>query len=449
MARLTEKTHALKVRLRFALKGPLVLKAESVEDYFDHVLDRTPDGRVHINGYVWASLLRRAVGRLREHHGVFTSIGGFREDLHTGVSSFWFEPSFVQVPHRQARPGIRIDRCLGSVQEGALYVVETLPQGVPLEMNFAVFLSPEEVSHADAIVRDIQRALYVIEHSGENIGGNWSYGCGHLRFVEGTCRVLDLRRPEDRAALREPLKNGQPLRVEPAEGFVRPWVRFHVKARIRPGQMLAVHSEEFYSIREYPELPDKFVYRCWVYDPEEAKFKLLPVIPGKALRQALLSVPLERKLRTLGRDICENVSHVCTCSHCNRNRKKGARKPQVRVEGCQCLRCQWFGSTDRGGQVAVTDAIVSSAETVLLRRIQLCEHSMQNINLFLEEYLTKGDFEFDIIVDGPEGPVEEISALLDEMSVMSACPPGWFRLGANTTSAGQVEVLHWQKEVYE
>ncbi|MCP4107481.1 MAG: hypothetical protein GY749_18380 [Desulfobacteraceae bacterium] len=69
------------------------------------------------------------------------------------------------------------------------------------------------------------------------------------------------------------------------------------------------------------------------------------------------------------------------------------------AKSCGCKRCTWFGSVDKRGIVSVADSTVKNSETVVLSRIQLCEHSMQNMNLFSGEFLSQGDFTVDILID--------------------------------------------------
>jgi hypothetical protein len=172
--------------------------------------------------------------------------------------------------------------------------------------------------------------------------------------------------------------------------------------------------------KTYAEFPDSFVYRRFRANGDE----IIPemVIPGRTIRQALFSVPIERKLRSLNQD-------VCNASSCG-----------------SCQRCKWFGSTEQGGIVSVTDAVVGDAQKVVLSRIQLCEHSMQNNNLFSGEYLAGGSFSFEIIVDqsladtSPSKLCEEIEWALKEMMKNENSPEGWYRLGATSTCTGQIEV---------
>lgn len=150
----------------------------------------------------------------------------------------------------------------------------------------------------------------------------------------------------------------------------------------------------------------------------------------------------------MGEDICSNPSDKYTCSECEAYGKNNSRAKKS--PDCPCKRCKWFGCTDRGGIVAVLDAEVLGAETENLRRIQLCEHSMQNVNMFLEEYLKKGTFNIEILIDCsrdgsvPEELISEIECVLNEMKADSAAPPGWHRLGASSTCTGQVCVASWQ-----
>jgi len=111
-----------------------------------------------------------------------------------------------------------------------------------------------------------------------------------------------------------------------------------------------------------------------------------------------------------------------------------------------CKRCIWFGDIDGGGIISVGDAFVKESRTEIIHRIQLCEHSMQNIQLFNGQYLTSGKFTLNIIIDRarketcPDELFAEVTTILDEMKPDCNPPPGWYRLGATTTCTGQLEV---------
>ena len=440
--------YALKVSAMFRLRTPLVIRTPSDEDYLDHKVERTPDDRLHINGYVWASLLRRAAERIDGLPDVFNKIGKY--DGTMGVSPFWFESTIVPLRITDIRPGIRIDRRLGTAARGALYSEEIVPAGHKIPVDFMVFL--ENNDDVDEIVDSIEKIFHLIDDGIENIGGNWSYGYGRLRFLEGRYRVLDLADDDERGALWLPPDSGETITLQRPE-VKSPYLKITVNARISDGQMMAIHSElpplhfDFASEELMPEYPDHFVFRSFILGPPEDTPSHEVVIPGKAIRQALFSVPIERKLRTLGEDICDSIDDKCTCSRCKthrRNNTKTRRSPD-----CECKRCLWFGSTDAGGIIAVTDAVVEESETEYLRRIQLCEHSMQNVNLFLEEFLVKGSFKFEILIDMKNNKektdqlIKLVTEILEEMKGVNA-PEGWHRLGASSTCTGNVIVKDWK-----
>jgi hypothetical protein len=97
--------------------------------------------------------------------------------------------------------------------------------------------------------------------------------------------------------------------------------------------------------------------------------------------------------------------------------------------------------------VAVTDAPLTGYKCEVVNRLQLCEHSMQNMNLFSGEYLTGGTFAFRIVIDESRIGSEEdrlallaaITSQLDELAGKDS-PPGWNRLGGTSTCTGQVQV---------
>jgi len=442
--KLTQSKNAVQFSVNCELAAPLLLRSGKTGDFSDSAIERTPDGRLHINGYVWASLIRRSLDRLSAAKGIAETVGAYPEDIGPndplkGVSPLWCEAAFVDVGlgARQdddglfptdIRPGNRIDRKWGTVAITALYSDEVLPPGHPAPLAFTYFCDDPE-----AVEKQLLAALWVIDQGVENIGGGWTYGFGRLRLKRVRTRRLDLTQPEDRDMLwdydNEAGWTEIPLEdiSTPNPDIARPWRVFRVEAGILDGQLMAVQTETPpLDIGPVPEdgFPDTFVFRRSRAGAPASEI----VIPGKAIRQALLSVPLERRHRGRGEDVCDG-------------------SPQK--NGCDCVRCRWFGSTEKRGMASVTDAVVRNPETVFLNRIQLCEHSMQNMNLFTGEFLSKGDFSFDIVLDDPaesetsmEEFADELLRLLDEMTPghNNAGPPGWHRLGGTSTCTGQVEI---------
>ncbi len=432
---------AIKINCRFRLDTPLIIRTASDEDYLDLMVERTPDDKLHINGYVWASLVRRAASRVKGLPEIFSSIGDYDGNL--GVSPFWFESTVIPLIITDIRPGIRVDRRFGSVSEGALYSEEIVPPGYEIPLEFTIFLKESEA--VGDVVGALGRILHVIDGGIENIGGNWSYGFGRLSLIDANYRVIDLTSDSGIGQLWTSQGDEHPLEKVKPETVV-PWSKIEVEAKILDGQIMAIHSDmppmDFKGgAKPLPEYPDHFVFRGFVVESGKPVHRV--VIPGKAIRQALLSVPVERRLRTRGDDICLTPADRCTCNRCNSYRK--ANRNSRSAPDCTCKRCRWFGSTEQGGIIAVTDAVVENEETEYIRRIHLCEHSMQNINLFLEEFLTAGKFRFEIIIDRRDDSsdelVEMITATLEEMEA-NGSPPGWLRLGASSTCAGQVQVTN-------
>lgn len=458
MNNFTDYSFATKFNIVFTAKTPILIRSGLEGDFTDSTLDKTPDGKkLHINGYVWASLLRRSLERIGDYQSLATEVGKYENPDQIGVSPFWFESSFVPLSAIDIRPGIKIDRQYGVTVQGALYHDEFAPVGQEIPMSFTYF--HREEAESARICEALLAALNVIDQGIENIGGGWSYGYGRLNVESITYRTLNLRDQSDRAILwsTEQVKGNRNLEFERQKlqesKLVKKWIKYNVRAKITDGQLLAIHSNHLPSLSGIPpeiaslkHIPDAFVLRRYSLINNSPKSEI--VIPGKAIRQTLFSVPIERKLRTLGKDICQNPSEYCTCKRCETERQKN--KNLKRAENCECLRCKWFGSTEGGGIIAVTEALVKNPDTVILNRIQLCEHSMQNINLFSEEYLRSGEFEFEIIIDcsredtEPKALLKEIDWLLHD--IKENAPPGWYRIGANNTCTGQVSILEFTKE---
>ncbi|MCP4347890.1 MAG: hypothetical protein GY795_20500 [Desulfobacterales bacterium] len=431
--KLTEAKKAVKFSVDFRLRTSLLLRSGKAGEFTDSTIEKTGDGRfLHINGYVWASLLRRALGRGKNTEKMARDIGNY-EKPRQEVSPLWCEASFADLFHGSIpgnpgkvtlaiRPGIKVNREWGTTAVGALYTDELVPPGYEITMNFNYFSNDPE-----GVKKNITGALWIINEGIENIGGGWSYGHGRLEVLRIRTKELDLTSETDRDILwdYEKVTWETDNELEKPE-IEKPWKKISFKAEIPEGQLLAVTTAvPPFDITAYPgdNLPDAFVFRQYPAGKTEPEI----VIPGKAVRQALLSVPIERRLRTAGERVCLDTTIT---------------------KGCNCKRCIWFGSVDKRGIVSVADAVVNNSETAVLSRIQLCEHSMQNMNLFSGEFLSQGDFTVDILIDREyetddccDELVGLINGLLDEMKPDRNAPPGWYRLGGNSACTGQIRVV--------
>jgi len=446
--------HAVKFSVDIRLKTPLMLRSGKAGVYTDSSIEKTQDGDLHINGYVWASLMRRALKRLEgaDVEKMAASVGFYpalekksgknetADDALSGVSPLWCEASFLKILPEDASPdmvaadirhGIRIDRKMGAVSTGTLYSDEVLPPGYQVTLNFNYFCDAPEDAETNLF-----KALWIIEQGIENIGGGWSYGYGRLEILNVKTKRIDMTKAEDRKVLWqygqiEKWDINTPLKtIQPDPPAIRlAWTRIQGKAIVADGQLMAIKTTipplEFED--QVNELPDTFVFRQNRIKSLEQKPEAEIVITGKAIRQALLSVPIERKFRSADETMCPGIT---------RKKKDGEK-------GCTCKRCRWFGSVDRRGSVSVMDATVQNPETTILHRIQLCEHSMQNMNLFSGEFLCKGEFEINILIDHAHGNKQElldsVEKILSEINENNAAvPPGWHRIGGTSTCTGQI-----------
>jgi hypothetical protein len=415
------------LRLRTSLLLRSGLPGESADD----TIERTSDGRLHVSGLVWAGLLRRALARTADGRALAKTIGKY--ETPEGVSPLWCESSLGALPGADLRPGIRIDRKWGVAAEGALYQEEAVPPGLTLRLNFNFFCRKGE---EEAGLARFAAALWVIDQGIENIGGGWSYGFGRLAVASLRFRFLDLVRPADRELLWrfDDDLDWTPERMPKHPAIAAPWMKVTLQAGILPGQLLAVHSRTPSAewLLAAQDLPDSFVFTRRVLAPD-GTLKEEPVIPGKAIRQALIRNALARKFETAGEGACP---------------ASGGRAPS----GCACQICRWFGNGQTRGIIAVIDAPVRQAQPVVLNRVQLCEHSLQNMNLFNGEYLCGGEFEIEILVDGEDdgrnwlGLAGELRALAEELKDDGAAPPGWHRIGATAACTGQVRVTDIREE---
>lgn len=453
-------TKTIKFSVGFVLATPLLIKSGLQGEFTDSSIEKTPDGEyLHINGYVWSSLLRRALLRLKGGEDFAKRIGKYEQEQTPllGVSPLWCESSFINLIETDVRAGNKIDRKYGTASNSALYSDEHVPPGYTIKLNFNYFLVDSEEN--TTTIELFLKTLDVINDGIENIGGGWSYGLGRLKLVDTNpvkVKELDLKKPDDRKILWtfDGIEWAQPKDIKYSEeDKLKGWYRFRIQAKIAEAQLLAVHSN--YPIldehKDYSEMPDSFVYQR--YRIEGSKAIAEYVIPGKTIRQALLSIQIERKLRTIGETICDTPSDICTCKTCVDYRQQNNKKKENSPD-CACKRCKWFGNTEHSGIIAVSDAVIENADPEILHRVQLCEHSMQNIHLFSGEYLKNGKFSFDIWIDcsrresDPEGLKKEVGLLLGEMKKDSKAPPGWYRMGATSTCTGQVVIDSIENKIF-
>ncbi|WP_028575719.1 RAMP superfamily CRISPR-associated protein [Desulfonatronovibrio hydrogenovorans] len=438
--------YALKIRVQFRLQTPLSLKSGYEGDLADSSIEKTPDNKMlHINGYVWASLMRRSLMQSGQEE-LARLVGSYPDDEanETGVSPVWCSPGFCDLKALDIRPGNRIDRKYGTVAAKALYSEELVSPGIEPCLNAVIFC--EDKNKAEEWARSLPDALAIIDAGLETIGGNWSYGLGRLAPLNFMTRTLNLTNEHDLDLLwsQDVEKWDENKAWEELSSKSRlvkgKWSRLRVKARVADGQLLAVSTQapplefdlEKYGLAKNSKLPDTFVYqeKQVISGRPESRY----IIPGKAFRQAVLSRELERRLRSQGEQICYGD-------------QKSSNNDQESSKRCDCTRCRWFGNTEWRGLVSVSDAEVIDPDIAILNRIQLCEHSMQNMNLFSGAYLKQGEFELDIIVDMSRNQAEgreayqAIKALCEEMKPEGSAPPGWYRLGKTSTCTGQIEIF--------
>jgi len=432
---------ALVFDIAFSLRTPLLLRTGDGDDIADNTIDKTPDNNLHINGYVWASLIRRAFSRLKKGVGLTRDIGKYNDAAEDkGVSSLWCESSIEPLHDSDYRYGIQVHRKWGATTTGAMFTEENVPAGSMIHLKGVWFMpdSAKSDQSIDDIGRIFSEALWVIDQGIENIGGGWSYGFGRLKFESGQTWQLDLTQPAHRQTLFPAgVRRPDTLIATPVDlpvdhpAVISPWKTYELQFQIAPGQLMGIHTR--YPILERDDLPDEMpdtvVFQRRIWNPGTQKIEPQYVIPGKAIRQALFSTKIERRLKSEGQTICDE-----------------------KQKGCGCIRCKWFGSTDQGGILAVLDAPVDEPETDILHRIQLCEHSQQNINLFSGEYLKQARFTTTVMVDealadaNPSLAMTYLETLLDELKPGNA-PPGWHRIGATSTCTGQLQLNHLEGPV--
>ncbi|MCX8023316.1 MAG: RAMP superfamily CRISPR-associated protein, partial [Syntrophorhabdaceae bacterium] len=224
MADITKSKRVIKGSARLYLKTPLLLKSGYSDIFSDSTIEKTYDGEnIHINGYVWSSLIQRCIGRLKGGLSIAKKIGKYKVqkrdsgayDPSQGVSPLWCEPAFIPVNGLYIRSGNAIDRRYGAAKEGALFNDEIAPAGLSMRLNWNYFLTDED---GDEIKKCFIGALWVLNAGIENIGGGWSYGMGRLGVKDVRIKTLILSNPKDRACLwrfdDEALSNEKSIRIE-------------------------------------------------------------------------------------------------------------------------------------------------------------------------------------------------------------------------------------------
>lgn len=252
--------NAIQFQLHFTLRTNLLLLTGEGSETLDNTIDVTPEKKLHINGYVWAGLFRRALARIQGGHELAARIGKYSAEKE-GVSPMWTEASFVEVPIMDTRPGIAVSRRWKAVKSGALFNEEIAPPGLAIPARFNFFL--RETDNAEEILRHFQSALWVIDDGIENIGGGWSYGFGRLKFERGTWQQLDLTRKQDRRRLFSFSGPGTPLEAKAPEAVLKPWRKILIHAGVWPNQLMAVHTSHplMDAVIGGSKLPDAFVFQ--------------------------------------------------------------------------------------------------------------------------------------------------------------------------------------------
>src|SRR6185369_3545052 len=138
---------ALKLSVDFSLATPLLLRSGLTGDVTDSAIERVPNTpgespKLHINGYVWASLLRRSLGRLKKGEQLAAIIG--KDQGVGGVSPLWCEQTVAELHGTAVNPGTSIDRKWGATKVGALFNDELAIAGLPLTLRLTMFAANEK-----------------------------------------------------------------------------------------------------------------------------------------------------------------------------------------------------------------------------------------------------------------------------------------------------------------
>ncbi|MEZ4529280.1 MAG: hypothetical protein R2941_25505 [Desulfobacterales bacterium] len=104
---------ALKFSVDLRMDSPLMIRSGKTGDFADSEIERCGDGRLHINGYVWASLMRRCLNRIKGAETMSEGIGMNPKKYQRSVFPLWCEACFVEL-HPRYSPRHKVDRRLRS-----------------------------------------------------------------------------------------------------------------------------------------------------------------------------------------------------------------------------------------------------------------------------------------------------------------------------------------------
>ena len=284
------ESFALRFSADFSALTPLLLRSGKEGEFSDSSIERAGE-QMHINGYVWASLIRRALARCVS--GARYATAWSRYDKNSmRVSPLWTEAAFIDESDFETviNPGNRIDREWGAVIDNALYWDELAIPFAPLRCRGTVFcVSTQDAENAETALKD---AFWVISQGIETIGGGWSYGFGRLMLSEMRFAALNLAEASGRTSLYDLTFDGW-RKAETADDITPPaiisgkgWTALDVPAGITDGQLLAIHTPVPPLVETLPvELPDSFVFTRPV--TRAGKRYEIPVVTGKAFRQSV------------------------------------------------------------------------------------------------------------------------------------------------------------------
>ncbi|MBF0556817.1 MAG: hypothetical protein HQK96_20070 [Nitrospirae bacterium] len=295
--------YALQWKVAFTLASGLMIRSGLEGDFTDSSIEKDPCGRLHINGYVWASLLHRALMRVKDGDKVASTIGKYVAE-ERGISPLWTKSTFTELPETDVRPGNRIDRQYGTAAQTALFSDELVPPGLLVNMEFTWFMkndneqeiNEEKVSDLKCL---ISWAFRVISEGIETIGSGWSYGHGRLTVDSASCREIALEEPKERKLLWDFSGNdfnNVPVPALQDIQIIRPWMKYKVTAKILEGQLLAVHTSvplfDEKRFKSYNKYPDAFVYQGYRF----AKPLAIADFTVNGLMASLLSIISHRLL---------------------------------------------------------------------------------------------------------------------------------------------------------
>lgn len=137
-----------------------------------------------------------------------------------------FYDSYVEETVIELRPGLKINQCTGSNEEGHYFNTEYLSSGCHFELKLEAFIKEEEIQVIEELYVEIVQAL---SEGALRIGGKKTSGGGILEIKSAQKAILNLRQREHLISYvkKDINKHLQPIQIEKTSGK-RNWISFEL-----------------------------------------------------------------------------------------------------------------------------------------------------------------------------------------------------------------------------